>query len=204
MSVQKFGYVYSRFVTRTNLIGIGIWTPLPSDPEESARCEIIHSAGAVQLLNRLLHLWGEYCRHLTLLSALGGSRTLGGSPIAAAPGISTVSDVRNKIRPRFVGPGTRWEDPHWALNHAVQLQITNINQISLGLGAAPAQEVKTIRNFLIHPNEHTNAEYLNLARTLGQPRLRPWILLRNRLPGGGTILESWITDFQNAAYNAAR
>ena len=196
--------MYFRFARRTERIFTAFATPLPSNPQDAATCEFIHLAGEVQLINRLLVLWGEYCRNLIIISALGDALTIQGTLLASSPGIGRFSDIRARLGVNFgAGPGTKWEEPQWALARADSLIPKNRRQIGLGLGTAPVKELKLIRNFLIHPNKHTKNNYQALARNLGYPRREPRALLTSSLGMGSTVLESWIDDFQTSAYNAA-
>ena len=196
--------MYFRFARRTERIFTAFATPLPSNPQDAATCEFIHLAGEVQLINRLLVLWGEYCRNLVIISALGGALTMQGTLLAPSAGVRRFSDIRTKLGVNFgAGPGTKWDDPQWALARANLLSPVNRVQIGLGLGTAPVRDLKLVRNFLIHPNEHTRNNYQTLARNLGYPRMEPRALLTSNLGMGGTVLESWIDDFQTSAYNAA-
>ena len=157
------------------------------------------------MVNRLLVLWGEYCRNLVIASAFGNATTINGLRLVPAPGVITLAHIRATLGRNFgAGPGTRWEETAWVTQRANQLSPMNQTQIILGLATAPDQDLKLIRNYLVHPNEHTRSNYYNdLVPIYTRLRLEPYAFLTNRLQGGSTVLESWIADFQIAAYNAA-
>jgi hypothetical protein len=204
MVTRKLGPLYSKFLVRTERLSNAFFAPLPQDSKEAAACQFIHAAGDVQIVNRLLVLWGEYCRNLVIQSASGDALTLQGNKLSTPPGISGFSDVKAKLGANISsGPSTRWDEPSWALDRARQLAPSNFEQINLGVGSAPVSQLKALRNYLVHPNEHTKGRYLNLAIQLDYPGMQPKELLKSRLPMGPTVFESWIADFQIAAYNAA-
>ena len=205
MSVRNFDIMYRRFCRRSNQISDAFLAPTPSLSQDTVNCEFVHHAGKVQLVNRLLVLWGEYCRNLIIASAFGNAITINGLRLVPAPGVNTLAHIRSTLGRNFgAGPGTRWEETVWATQQANQLNPVNQDQISLGLGTAPDESLKLVRNYLVHPNEHTRRRYYReLVPIYTRLRMEPYEFLANRLQGGSTVLESWISEFQIAAYNAA-
>lgn len=204
MATRKLGYLYSKFLVRTEQLSAALFAPLPQDSEVVVSCQFVHAAGDVQIVNRLLVLWGEYCRNLVIQSASGKTLTLRGNKLNAPPGIGGLSDVRAKLGGHFdAGPGTRWDEPSWALGRARQLAPSNFAQINLGVSSAPVNHLKILRNYLVHPNEHTRRSYQGLTTQLGFPGRQPSELLKDRVPMGSTVFEDWIAGFQSSAYNAA-
>ena len=205
MSVRNFDSMYRRFCRRSDQISEAFLSPTPSLSPNTMNCEFVHHTGKVQLINRLLVLWGEYSRNLIIASAFGNAITINGSRLVPAPGVTTLAHIRATLGRNFgAGPGTRWEETAWAIQRANQLNPVNQAQISLGLGTAPDESLKLVRNYLVHPNEHTRREYYhNLVPIYSRLRMEPYAFLANRLQGGNSVLESWISDFQIAAYNAA-
>ena len=204
MAVRKLGSIYSRFAGRADLISEGYRAPLPSNPEAATSCRPIHSAGEVQLINRLLVLWGEYCRSLIIISALGNAVTIRGTLLAPAPDVAKLSHIKGKLGRCFgAGPGTHWDEPQWALQQANLLHPDNRSQLGLGLETAPVRNLKDVRNFLVHPNEHTANNYRTLVQRLGYVSALPKAFLTSPIGVESSVLESWINGFQDSAYNAA-
>ena len=157
------------------------------------------------MVNRFFHLWSEYCRHVVTASALGGYRTHSGVLLNNARGITCVSDLLNAIKTNsIVGPGLRWGDPKWTLNKANKIQPVNLQQIKLGVGAVPYEDVRRVRNYIIHSNPHTRAEFDSVAIKYSMLGANSDDVLLHRLPGGGTVMESWVKEFQSAALDAIR
>ena len=157
------------------------------------------------LVNRLLHLWGEFCRRLVVTSALGGCRTLNGVVISIAPTIACASDIPKVIKEKsLTGPGLNWGQPHWTTRNVNELKLANRQQINLGIGAAPYDDFRRVRNFVVHCNPQTRSEFEVVAVTYSLIGVEPDDLLLYRLPGGGTVMEGWVRDFQSAALNAVR
>ena len=204
MAVRKLGIIYARFAGRTDRIVTAFQTPLPANAAAAENCRPIHEAGAAYLVIRLQALWGEYCRNLIILSARGNALTLGGNLLPPAPGIAGFAGIRHILGNYFSGgQGTSWDNPVWAIQRADQLNPTNQSQIRLGLGSAPVDKLRVVRNFLAHPNWQTNFRYQTMAQALGFSGVAPKELLSSSIEGGNTVLESWVADFQLAAYNAA-
>lgn len=204
MATRKLGSLYSRFFVRTEQLSDAFFAPLPRNPNEAASCHFVHAAGEVQIINRLLVLWGEYCRNLVIQSTCGNVITLQGNRISSTPGITGFSDLRAKLGANAgAGPGTKWDEPAWVIQRARHLAPANLTQINLGVGSAPIVELKVLRNYLVHPNEYTKGRYQSLAIQLGYPGRQPNELLKSNLPMGQNVFKAWIADFQIAAYNAA-
>lgn len=204
MTARKLGIIYARFAGRTDRILTAFQSPLPENVAAAEICRPIHEAGAAYLVIRLQALWGEYCRNLVIISARGNALTIGGKPIPPAPGIAGFAAIRHILGNHFSGGrGTQWDNPDWAIQRANQLNPTNQSQIRSGLRIAPVDDLRVIRNFLAHPNQRTGYDYQRLAQDMGFPGAAPKELLSSPFGGGGTVIESWVADFQLAAYNAA-
>ena len=204
MAVRKLGIIYARFAGRTERIVTAFQTPLPASAAEAENCRPIHEAGAAYQVIRLQALWGEYSRNLIILSARGNALTISGNPLPPAPGFAGFAGIRHILGNHFSGgQGTQWDKPDWAIQRADRLNPANGSQIRLGLRIAPVDDLRVIRNFLTHPNRQTNSRYQTLAEALGFSGVAPKELLISSIEGGNTVLESWIADFQLAAYNAA-
>ena len=207
MAQRKLADLYSRFCGRTDALLRDFLVvtpgPLAGFGDTPAVTIIGYSRGF--LVNRLFHLWGEFCRLVVIESALGGCRTLSGTILGNAPNISRISDIPPIIKmPSIAGPQLRWEDPSWTARQANTLMLANRSQISLGVGSAPYDAWRRVRNFVIHPNPHTRAEFEVVALRFSLIRAEPDELLLSRLPGGGTVMESWVQDFKDAALNVIR
>lgn len=180
---------------------------LPTNPAEMAVCVPIHQASLLFLVVRLQHLWGEFCRELVVRSAIGDCVTRTGVYVPPAPGVKRIKDIPNIIaqhtREQFSGSRTHWEDPQFAIRHAQRLQVTNFRQLSLGLGSVTIlDQLKNVRNFIVHPNDNTGPKYLQTTRTLGFRGMPPIQLINQRFIGGATIFETWVSELEAAAYAA--
>ena len=207
MIQQNLASFYGSFYSRTNslLRDFLLASPFPPTAIGGIPVETILHYSRGFLINRLFHLWGEFCRHVVVASALGGYRTLGGITLPGAPQIRSVSDILTTIQAQsIVGPGLRWGDPRWTTNKIGRIQPANLQQITLGVGAAPYDEFRRVRNFVIHSNPHTRLEFDAVTVTYSLMGVSADDLLLHRLPGGGTVMEGWVRDFQVAALNTVR
>lgn len=204
MRAKPLLYVYGVFLRRSHALDSRLEVQLPTHPEEAEMCEPVHRDALVFLAIRVQHLWGEFCRELVVRSALGNCSTRSGQLVPPAPGSVRVRDLPNMSRLPFWGRGTYWEDPQFALRQARRLNVVNYNSIALGLTSASSvlDELKTVRNFITHPNRSTAAEYTQLTRAKGLRGLSTEQFLRQRTPGGATIFEAWTRQLATAAWNA--
>ena len=207
MTHRKLASFYGTFWGKTNLVLRDFsLAPTTSLKElEGVPLEVVLKHSRSFLVNRLLHLWGEFCRHLIVASALGGYQTLSGVTLRRAPQIRSVSDILTTIqKPSIAGPGLRWDDPKWTVKTLTRIQPCNIHQITLGVGAVPYEEFCKVRNFVIHSNSYTRLGFDTVAVTYSLIGASVDDFLLHRLPGGGTVMEGWVRDFQDAALDAVR
>ena len=207
MAQRNLRELYSHFLARTDrlldeFLIVPQASPATVDANEFAK--LIENNRRF-LVNRLFHLWGEFCMSLVVASAIGGYRTLKGVLISNAPGIRHASDIPSVIKERsIVGPRIRWEDPVWTTGKVSLLQPANQHQITLGIAAVPFEDVRSVRHFVVHPNRHTKNGFESVTRKHSLFRVGPSDLLLHRLPGGSTVLEGWVQEFQIAAHTAVQ
>lgn len=204
MRTKPLLHIYALFLQRSRELDSRLAVRLPQRQDEAEMCEPVHRDASVFLAIRLQHLWGEFCRELVVRSALGNCSTRSGQHVPSAPVAVRVRDLPNMSRLPFWGRGTYWEDPKFALRQARRLNVVNYNSIALGLTSASnvLDELKTVRNFITHPNRSTAAEYIQLTRASGSRGLSPEQFLRQRTPGGAMIFETWTHQLATAAWNA--
>ena len=207
MAQRNLSKLYGRFSARTDRLLdeflISPPTTLPALGPIGVDKLLQNSRG--HLVNRLFHLWGGFCMSLVVASAIGGYKTLKGMFIHSAPGIRHVADIQSVIKVHSLeGPGIRWEDPKWTTQKVNLLQLANQQQILLGISSVPMDDFRRVRHFVIHPNRYTKSEFESVTRKYALFRVGADDFLLHRLPGGGTILEEWVQQFQIAAYNAVK
>jgi hypothetical protein len=205
MAQRHLARFYNRFYTRTDTLlrDFTVMSPCPNITIGETALDTLIMNSRSSLVNRLFHLWGEFCRSVVVASALGGYTTLGGQVVTRAPNIKRQSDIPWAIgENRIVGIGLRWEDPQWTSVRVDRLQLANAQQVKLGIAAAPFYQFRPVRHFVIHSNAHTRAEFEVIAKSFSLFDVEPDDLLLHRLRGGGTVLERWIREFQVSAYNA--
>lgn len=204
MHKRPLSQLYTLYYRRSLSLNARFLSRLPTDPAEARVCEPIHRDGRGFLVIKLQHLWGEFCRELVVRSAIGGCETRTGQTLPRVPGVKYVADIPRVTQKPLSGPGTRWEDPGFAIDQARRLQVTNHNEIGLGLGSVSnsLDNLKCVRNFIVHPNRNTRGRYYHMTRTIGFSGIPPDHLLHQSLPGGVTIFEDWVSSLTIAAWNA--
>ena len=95
-----------------------------------------------------------------------------------------------------------WEEPQKAIGYANTLHVNNYNEISKGIGSARIDEIKSIRNFITHPNERTRPNFEQIARNRMMLGLSPDRMLTQQLSGGETLFETWVDQLLIAAWNS--
>ena len=209
MAQRNLSKLYGRFLTRTNrlldeFLIASTRSPIPATLGTIESAKLIENSRS-HLVNRLFHLWGEFCMSLVVASAIGGYRTLNGVILNSVPGIKYVSDVQRVINVSpIVGPRSHWEYPNWTTNKITLLKPTNEQQMKLGIASVPMGDFSKVRHFVVHPNRHTRVGFESVTRRHLLFRVGPHDLLLHKLPGGSTILEEWVQEFQVAAYNAVQ
>ena len=196
--------LYGSYVNRCRALDARLTVRLPANLTEAQIYEPVHRDGFAFLVVRLQHLWGEFCRELVVRSAMGGCFTRTGQNLPAAPGAKHVRDLPGITRLPFAGRGTYWEEPNFVIRQARRLSVTNHLNIDLGVSSASVYlaELKTVRNFVTHPNRETAATYAQLAASRGLTKLPPEHFLRLVSPGGATTFETWTQRLTIAAWNA--
>ncbi len=196
--------IYKRYAIRTKSMEARFLARLPADAAQLRECELVHGDGLAYLAIRLQHLWGEFCRELVVRSAIGRCKTDSGRILPAVRLVKNTGHIAVILGMDLANPKTRWEQPKYAKQHAKTLGVANYNEIDLGLSSVSdtASRLRTVRNFLVHPNKHTAARYFQLTRMYGLRGFPPEQLLRSTLPGGATVFERWSAEFLNAAKTA--
>ena len=207
MAQRRLTSFYGSFHARTDLLLRDFLLVPPSPPVLLGQVSLdtLLSYSRSFLVNRFFHLWGEFCRHVVTASALGGYTTLGGVLLNNAHGIASLSDILNTINaPSITGPSLRWGDPTWTVGKASKIQPVNLQQIKLGVSAVPYEDVRRVRNYIIHSNPHTRSAFDMVAVKYSLIGVDSDDLLLHKLPGGATVMEGWVKDFQLAALDAVR
>lgn len=203
MRKKSLNALYGSFVARSRSLTSRSIASLPADPAEMAVCTPVHQDGLLFLVVRLQHLWGEFCRELVVRSAIGDCVTRSGLRLPPAPGVNHVRELPIITNRPLPDRSAQWEAPQFAIGQARRLKVANFIQLSLGLGSVTMLEhLRNVRNFIVHPNKDTRPRYYQTARELGYPGMPPAQLLSQRLPGGVTIFDDWISELETAAWNA--
>ena len=156
------------------------------------------------LANRLQVLWGEFCCELIVRSAMGKCHTRTGNPIPGVPGIKKVSDIAKIAGKPLSGINAKWENPRYSMDFSTRLSIANQNEVNIGLSAAnPSNlnDLRILRNYAIHLNRSTGRNYAIMIQRYGLAGINPDRFMRHK-SAGRTILEIWIENLLDSAWNA--
>ena len=151
-------------------------------------------------------LRGEFCRELLVRSSVGGFSTIGGTQLPQVVGISHPRDV-DRVAQQTLGRSTiAWHVPQLAGRVTRTLSPANETQIVTALSStSPVDDIRTIRNYIVHPNAGTRSRYSAVARRYGVFDSDPDVLLSANISLGNiTRFEYWIIQLQAVALNAGR
>lgn len=155
---------------------------------------------------RLQHLWGEFCRELILRSSVGGARTIEGTYLPRVSGVRQWKDVERIARETTGGRrDIPWHIPERSAQIVRKIAPKNANRIVTALSAvSPIDEIRAIRNYVVHPNRGTRVKYEAAARRAGVSDSDPDILLTTKVyPGNVALFEYWAAQIQTIALNAS-
>ena len=154
------------------------------------------------VVNRLQYLFGQFCCELVVRSAMGECVTRTGQTLSRVNGVKKVSDIPRVAGKPLAGPQAKWDDPVYAIGISCTLGVTNKVEIDRGLQSADMGDIKLLRNYVIHPNQHTKPRYINMIRLHGLREIDPDQFLRHQPIGGLAMLEGWVQNLLDSAWNA--
>ena len=204
MAANTLDKLYFRFASR-------LWRMSELYRIESGAVELHPERrdGRLFCVVRLQHLWGEFCRELITRSSIGGARTMEGTRLPRVSGVRQWKDVE-KIARETTGRrlDVPWHIPEQSARIALKLAPKNATQIVTALSSvSPIDEIRAIRNYVVHPNLDTRVKYGAAARRAGalDPDPDPDILLTTKVyPGNVTRFEYWAAQIRIVALDASR
>lgn len=203
MAMKKLSQLYSHFIARTNQLVLKYDAPLPPDSNSKYMCHAIHNDGKALMVIKLHLLWGQFCRELVVTSALGGCQTITGTVLGAA--VTSPNDIRRAVNKETRGRPPPWHKPVFAVTIAQNLGTQNFKQLQLALSRiSPVDDLKTVRDYVVHPWESTRLAYIQVSRNLKAPGVDPVPLLTIRGKNGSSTFRSWVIQLQNMALDAIR
>ena len=202
MAANTLDKLYFRFASR-------LWRMSELYRIESGAVELHPERrdGRLFCVVRLQHLWGEFCRELIARSSIGGARTMEGTRLPRVSGVRQWKDVEEIARETTGGRrDVPWHIPEQSARIALKLAPKNATQIVTALSSvSPIDEIRAIRNYVVHPNRNTRVKYDAAARRAGALDPDPDILLTSKVyPENITRFEYWATQIQIVALEASR
>ena len=202
MDANALGKLYFRFVSRSERMAEKYGVDSGTFDSHSELRD-----GRLFCVVRLQHLWGEFCHQLIARSSIGGAYTIERTYLPRVSGVRRWKDVeriaREVTRARRDIP---WHIPERSIRIAHEIAPANANRIITALSSvSPIDEIRAIRNYLVHPNASTHDKYDAVARRAGVFDADPDVLLTARIsPGNVTMFEYWIIEIQAIALSASR
>ena len=181
--------LYERFVVSTNALVRRFDVDVPGCAPFDSTCPMIHEDGQALLVVRLQNSWADFCRDLIDISASNDTRC-----------------VRKAAKYVVCDMGLGypvWHSSEFVVRVAERLTLTNMDRISLHIGASISpSHVTNVRNYIVHPTSRNESKYRRVAAAEGVPRADVGTLLNVRSPGGATLFERWVGNLQRTASNS--
>ena len=191
--------IYNRFERRCRRLEqwVNVWPSNRNHPSviQELVCPTV-------VVNRLQYLFGQFCCELVVRSAMGGCVTRTGSTLSRVSGVKKVSDISRAAGKPLTGPQAKWDIPAFGIGFSTALGVTNQLEISRGLQSADLGDLKILRNYVVHPNRHTGLIYISMVRQHGLREIEPDRFIRHQTTGGPAILEAWVQNLLDSAWNA--
>lgn len=196
MSQRTLGTLYSHFIAKTENVNDTFNTSLPSSPVHKESCIKLSFDGRERQIIKLQLYWGEFCHELLVKSAIGGYKTLKSGTLNPAR-ISKVTDIYTVANKISRGRDFPWHIPYYCTNLAKTIGTQNYGQILMGLSiTAPIDDLRDVRNHLVHPCKTTQLAFNRVASKYGYPSSDPISLLATIQKNGKTLLFKWIESLR--------
>ena len=155
---------------------------------------------------RLHDCWGRFSPDLAILSAGGRPMTANGQTVDLAPGVHSPTQVIPAYLATFK---KNTSEPNWAvpdktIEAAQRLKIRNYTTVSAAIGAmnSPAEEIRPIRNFLVHRNTANALEWRRKIGRTYRGQLSVEVVAGAYVNPGLIQFEKWVIDLKNVALSA--
>ncbi len=157
------------------------------------------------MIIRLQLLWGQFCRELVVTSAVGGCQTITGTVLGPGAAITDPNDIKRVVNKEARGRPPPWHKPKFAVTIAQNLGTQNFRQVQLALSrVSPVDDLKTVRDYIVHPWESTRLAYMQVNRNLKAPGIDPVSLLAIQGRDGSSTFKRWVVQLQDIALDAIR
>lgn len=153
--------------------------------------------------------WGEFTRHLTVASTLGGQKR-DGALVAPAGTVATLQAAEEAVKEAARRVAEKqglafpvWHSPTFVVDIGTELGLDNLQAIQFAMGSTPApNQITTLRNVLVQPGKRTQDKYEELQAKLGMLNIAPEYMPRQLLNPGLPLFTWWIRELQSAAYDS--
>ena len=158
---------------------------------------------------RLQDAWARFCAEVVVLSALKKPITRNGQRLPRSSSVKSEEDVKRVVwamsfpkrpMPPTWEPG--WHRPQIVLDLALKLQLVNYAQIQAGVSLmrSPLEDLRQVRNFLVHRGRNTGLTVRTLSAKQGlalSGRARD--IMAQRVVPGVSVFERWVSDLRSMA-----
>ena len=203
MATYRLEDIYVGFAVETEFLTEQFRTPLPGKPFDT-QCAEPHKMTRQMCAVRLHDAWARFCRELVIQSASREPIDISGATIPLAPGIASPVDVIPTLLATFAKKRfePRWYDASECIDAAQRLRLANYRSIStaLSITPSPADDLRTVRNFVAHRNKQSALNVRSLKKKLGvSDRASLDDLLTFPSSGAVELLVVWIYQLRNIA-----
>ncbi len=156
--------------------------------------------------------WARFCRELIIVSSYAQPCSANRQSVPRVPGVTirsydgaiqAIMGCQRRHNRRYE---PRWADASESIRVASCLGISNLPNVSAGIGLTPSplEDLRRVRNFFAHRNATTAQEARPIAMRGSLPT-RPIDLVNHLLaPTGITLFESWVIQLRQMAFVAVQ
>lgn len=203
---------FKAFLNATSDIRTRFNAAIPTISPFSTSCPPTHDDGRCFLVIELQNQWSVFCRDLLEHSISGNGPTLSGNslpPITLPDEEQDHDGYLRKIANRIGKEYYRnqgfpiWHRPEFVIRVARELQPSNQEVLTLGLGASPSvNRLNIVRNFIVH-GEDRKVDYEKIVNEYGQRNASPAAFLAHHTSSGANLFSEWLDEIVDASKSAA-
>ena len=158
---------------------------------------------AVYSVSELQLAWAQFCKDLIISSAYSNGISFTGKQIQRVSGVKSIRAAKTLISDATPTKthGPTWHDPKEVINLAHRLNLDNRSTItaSLGVTGLPTKELKSLRDYFMHPTKNTADIVRRYRWGTKFPLHHRYELISQPTRGGSSLIKSWMQQLSLVA-----
>lgn len=177
--------------------------------ETETCCKVSHKLTRASCVVNLNNQWSHFNRNLFVNSSNGGWTSRSGILLSRASNLSTTENAIDKLR-LLVGRRPPYWEPNWTVASEMismhrLMGVPNYLDVSASLGSSnsASDEVRLLRNFIVHKNSNTAKRAQSVLALYGiNLPIEVGDLLTIPTPSSATLFEYWVNNLTLIALSA--